>query len=378
MPMNVPVKVLSKLLMMALCSVGPSVAQSISTVAGGGTTYLANNTPASYAKLYGPTAVAVDANNNFYFADCNPNATYGCVIYKVTVSTNTITIVAGTNTGGYTGDGGQATSATFSNKIYGLSIAPSGNIYISDAGYCVIRKVTVSTGVISTYAGSNSSKSTSCGGFGGDGGAPTSAFLYFPTGIYTSSTALWIADQGNHRVREVLPSGKMATVAGNGTSGYLGDGGAATSAELVAPTGVTADSSGNIYITDQGVNNSESTVRRVLASTGVISTYAGGTGVGSFGDGGIATSARLDVPKNLALDSSGNLFIADTYNQKIREVLASNGYIQTYVGTGSQGFTGDGGAAVSATLNLPYATAVDANSVLYIADFQNARIRSVR
>jgi hypothetical protein len=185
--------------------------------------------------LYGPTAVAVDSSGNYYFADCNPNSGFGCVIYKVTESTGVITIVAGTGTAGYTGDGGAATSATFSNKVYGLTVAPSGNIYISDAGYCVIRKVTLSTLDISTYAGCNSSKITSCGGYNRDGEAATSAFLSFPTGIYTTSSALYIADPGNHRVRMVNSStGRISTVAGNGTSGYTGDGGAATSAEIVS------------------------------------------------------------------------------------------------------------------------------------------------
>lgn len=355
-------------------------AQTITTVVGGGSTYLANNIAASSAKLYGPTAVATDSNGNYYFADCNPSTGYGCVIYKVTVSTGIINIVAGTGAAGYTGDGGAATSATFSTNVRGLTVAPSGNVYISDGGYCVIRKVTIpsgsTTGTIATYAGSNSTKTTSCGGSSGDGGAATSAFLYFPSGIYTTSSTLYIADLMNHRVRAVSAStGKISTVAGDGTSGYTGDGGAATSAELVSPTGVALDTNGNIYITDQGSNNSNSDVREVSASTGYISTFAGGTGVGSGGDGGAATSAKLDVPKNLAVDSSNNVYVADTYNNKIRKV--TSGTINTYAGNGSEGFTGDGGAATSAEMNLPYAVAADGSGNIYIADYQNARIRMV-
>ena len=370
-------RIIQKLASVILFTASAAFAQTITTVAGGGTTYLANNVPAIYAHLYGPSAVAVDSNGNYYFADCNPSGGYGTVIYKVTASTGTITIVAGTGAAGYTGDGGAATNATFSNQVYGLAVAPSGNIYISDDVYSVVRKITVSTGIITTYAGSNPTHATFAGGYNGDGQAATSAFLYAPSGLYVTNGIVYIADSGNSRVRMVNSSGVISTIAGNGTLGYTGDGGAATSAELVFPTGVSLDSAGNLYITDQGQNNSNSDVRKVTASTGKISTYAGGSGVGSNGDGGPATKAMLNIPKNLALDSSGNLFIADTYNSKVREVTVSNGYIKTYAGSLSIGFAGDGGAATSAQLDLPYAVAIDTSGNLYIADQANARIRKV-
>src|SRR5260370_3190812 len=121
---------------------GSTQAQTISTVVGGGATHLANNVPATSAALYGPTGIAVDINKNYYFADCNPSSGYGCVIYEVTASTGIIKIVAGTGAAGYTGDGGAATSATFSNQVNGITVAPSGNVYLCDSLYSVIRKVT--------------------------------------------------------------------------------------------------------------------------------------------------------------------------------------------------------------------------------------------
>jgi len=171
-------------------------------------------------------------------------------------------------------------------------------------------------------------------------------------------------------------------VAGNGTLGFSGDGGSATSAKLTSPTGVAVDSSGNLYITDQGQNGSNCNVRKV-SSSGTISTYEGsvyqgGTSCGSFGDGGLATQSAINVPKNLALDSSNNLYIADTYNNAIREVTSSNLNINRIVGNGSQGYAGDGGAPTSAELSLPYAVAVDSTGKLYIADYQNTRIRVVQ
>jgi hypothetical protein len=179
---------------------GSTQAQTISTVVGGGATHLANNVPATSAALYGPTGIAVDINKNYYFADCNPSSGYGCVIYEVTASTGIIKIVAGTGAAGYTGDGGAATSATFSNQVNGITVAPSGNVYLCDSLYSVIRKVTISTGKISTYAGSNPNKVLYFGGYNGDGMAATSTWLYYPSGVATDGTNVYIADNANERV----------------------------------------------------------------------------------------------------------------------------------------------------------------------------------
>ena len=275
-----------------------------------------------------------------------------------------ISTVAGTGTGGFSGDGGPATSAQLNSPI-GVAVDSSGNLFISDDANSRIRKVDTS-GNISTVAG------TSTAGFSGDGGPATSAQLNFPSGVALDSSGnLFIADTSNRRVRKLDTSGNISTVAGNGTLGSSGDGGPATSAELSVPFGVAVDSSGNLFIVDGFTH----TVRKVDTS-GIISTVAG-VGTAAFsGDGGPATSAHLNNPNDLVVDSSGNLFIADRNNHRIRKVDTS-GDISTVAGTGTSGFSGDGGPATSAKLKSPEAVAVDSSGNLFIADRFNHRIRKV-
>jgi hypothetical protein len=234
------------------------------------------------------------------------------------------------------------------------------------------------TGTISTYAGYNPSHVLLFGGYNGDGISATSAYLHAPAGIYVTSSSLYIADLANHRVRMVNSSGIISTVAGNGTLGYAGDGGAATNAELVSPTGVSLNTTtGDIYISDEGQNNADSNIRKVSASTGNISTYAGGTGAGYAGDGNVATSAGISLPNGLSVDSSGDVYIADTMDMRIRDVSYPSQIIETVAGDGVAGFSGDGGSAKAAELYQPYGVAVDVSGNLYIADYRNARIRRV-
>ena len=350
-----------------------SSAQTISTFVGGGTIRLPNGYFGYRALLNGPTAVAVDTSGNMYFADYKYGGG-GAVVYKVTPA-DVVTIVAGTGAQGYSGDGGPATSATFGAWIGGIAVAPSGNIYISDVYYSVIRKVTVSTGVISTYAGKN--KTLYGGGYCGDGGAATSACLYTPMGLYTTSTSLYIADDGNHRVRFVNSNGIISTVAGNGTQAFAGDGGPATSAGLTNPWAVTIDSSNNIYIGDIGLNGANCRIRKVTVSTGVISTYSGNAYCGALGNGVPVGSAELGQVKGLAFDSNGNLYIADSTGDIIRKVTLSTQIISTIAGNGSSGFYGDGGSPTAAELNTPEGVAVT-GSTYYIADTNNSRIRRVQ
>jgi sugar lactone lactonase YvrE len=275
-----------------------------------------------------------------YIADWGNN-----VVRKVTASTGFISTVAGIHgTAGYNGDGAAATSAEL-NEPTGVAVDSSGNLYIADWANSRIRKVTVSTGNISTVAGNGT------GGFSGDGAAATSAELWDPYGVAVDSAGnIYIADWGNHRIREVTVStGKISTVAGNGTAGYGGDGAAATSAKLNNPYGVAVDSSGNLYIADT-VNNR---VRKVTAGTGFISTVAGNGTAGYSGDGAAATSAKLSSPRGVVVDSSGNIYIADYTNNRIRKVTVSTGFISTVAGTGTGSFSGDGAAATSATINGP-------------------------
>jgi len=217
---------------------------------------------------------------------------------------------------------------------------------------------------IATVAGNGTN------GYSGDDGPATGAQLYDPHGVALDKSGnLYIADQLNNRIRKVSPAGTITTVAGKGTAGYSGDGSAGTSAELNKPQGVAVDAAGNVYIAD-----TDNHVVRKVALDGTISTLAGNGTRGYSGDGGPATRAALLYPKSLVLDAAGNLYIADTFNSRIR-VVAANGTITTVAGSGVLGDRGDGGPAASAQLKFPSGVALDAAGNLYIADTQNSRIR---
>jgi len=278
---------------------------------------------------------------------------------------------------GIKGYSGDGGSAITSELLspMGLTVDISGNIYIADG--CRIRKVSPN-GIIKTIAGNGTA------GYSGDGGIATSAELYYPLGLAIDAIGnLFIADQYNHRIRKVSPNGIITTVAGNGTFVHSGDGDSATSAGLIEPSGVAVDASGNLYIADYWDNR----IRKV-SNKGIISTVAGnGNGAGTYtggysGDGGIATAAELNVPEGVAVDASGNIYIADTWNNVIRKV-STNGIISTVAGNGfgaginNGGYSGDGGIATAAELFEPWCIAVDAKDNLYIGDAVNGRIRKV-
>jgi uncharacterized protein (TIGR03437 family) len=257
------------------------------------------------------------------------------------------------------GDNGPATSAELSYPE-GVAVDATGSLYIADVGHSRIRKI--SNGVITTVAGNGTQ------GFSGDNGPATSAQLALPEGIAVDSAgSVYIADRNNHRIRKVS-GGVITTVAGNGTQGFSGDNGPATSAELDYPEGVAVDSAGNLYIAD----TYNARVRKV--SGGVITTVAGDGTVGFSGDNIAATSAQL-VPAAVVVDSAGNLYVADNYNNRVSKV--SNGVITTVAGDGAPGFSGDNGPATSAILGYPEGLAVDSSGNLYIADWGNNRIRRV-
>ena len=300
--------------------------------------------------------MAVDGSGNLYIAD-----TFNHRVRKVDTA-GVITTFAGTGTVGYNGDGGPA-SAAWLNRPYGVAVDGSGNLYIADTFNQRIRKVDTA-GVITTFAGTGTT------GYSGDGSAATAARISGPNGVAVDGSGnIYIADTFNYRVRKVDTAGVITTVAGTGTAGYSGDGSAATAARISGPNGVAVDGSGNIYASDASNNR----IRKVDAATGNISTAAGG---GSIGDGGAAVSARLNFPYGAALDRAGNIYIADTDNQRIRKVDTA-GVITTVAGTGTDGDGGDGGPAASAQLNYPRSVALDAAGNLYIADRDNHRIRKV-
>jgi streptogramin lyase len=332
---------------------------TISTVAGNGTpSFGGDGGPATLAVLGGPSAVARDAAGDLYIADRNNDRV------REVSSSGIITTVAGNGTDGSGGDGGPAIFAQLSSPT-GVAVDAAGNLYIADANNNRVRKVS-SAGIITTVAGNGTI------GSGGDGGPATAAQLFSPTGVAVDAAGdLFIADSNNSRVREVSPSGTITTVAGNGTFGFGGDGGPATAAKLNSAAGVAVDAAGDLFIADTQNNR----VRKVSPS-GVITTVAGNGTFGPGGDGGPATAAPLAFPQAVAVDASGDLFIADTTNQRVREVSPS-GIITTAAGNGFGSFSGDGGRATAAALNDPAGMAVDAAGDLFIADQSNNRVREV-
>jgi len=270
------------------------------------------------------------------------NTAAASVTFAVSLVSNAgiITTVAGDGTQGYSGDSGLATSA----ELYypnGVAIDSSGNIYIAEYGNNRVREVNALTRIITTVAG-NGTQCPASNNTCGDGGPATSAELNTPNAVAVDSLGnVYIADKGTDRVREVTAStGIITTVAGNGVIGEPGycppfiDGVAALSASLCGVTGVALDSSGNIYIADQV----DSRVRKVTVSTGIMTTVAGSANYGYSGDGGPATSAELFWPTGIALDSSGNIYIADQIEGAVREVNALTGIITTVAGNGTQGY----------------------------------------
>jgi sugar lactone lactonase YvrE len=280
-----------------------------------------------------------------------------------------INTIAGANSdGGFFGDGGLAINALL-NLPDGVAVDDSGNVYISDLNNYRIREITASTGIINTIAGG------SLGGFSGDGGLAINAKLNGVGGIALDKNGnIYFADANNNRVREIIKkTGIINTIAGDSVAGYFGDGVPAVSTSLFVPTGIALDTSGNIYIADFG----NSRVREVTAKTGIIKTVAGSKNSGYTGDGGLATDAELDDPAGVALDDSGNIYISDNTNNRIRKVTLATGIINTIAGNGKMGFSGDNGIADSAEMNYPYGLEVDHSGNVFFTDVGNNRIREI-
>ena len=331
-------------------------AQIITTVVGNGQGAVSGNGgQALAAAVDNPTGISFDALGNMYIATTT--------LRKVTTA-GIITSIAGTGTNGFSGDGGPATAA----KFYGIQDAvvdAAGNIFIADDNNYRIRKVDPQ-GIITTYAG------IGIQGFSGDGGPASAAKLSGITDLaFDAAGNLYLADYANSRVRKITTAGIISTIAGNGTPGYTGDGGTAIAAELNGPSALAFDALGNLYITD--INNN---CIRMVNTAGIISTVAGIGVAGYSGDGGPATAAKLYSPGAIVLDPTGNLYITEFQNDRIRMVNTA-GIISTFAGTGVIGFSGDGGPAIAAKFRNPEGITIDAANNLYIADSYNNRIRKI-
>jgi uncharacterized protein (TIGR03437 family) len=332
---------------------------AITTVAGTGSQgYSGDGFLATSAQLSNISGVSADAFGNIYIADTGNQR-----IRKV-ASTGVITTIAGSGTSGYSGDGGPAVNAQFSSPS-GITSDFAGTLYIGDSNNHRVRRISTS-GIITSVAGSGFP------GYSAEGGPAATAQLNKPTGVAVDPVGnLYLADRFNYRIRKIATTGSIVTISGNGYRGYSINGGSAASAQLDQPRGLALDSFGNLYVADG--NNC---IIRKIAANGVITTVAG-TGVGGYsGDNGPATNAQLAYQLGVAVNAAGELFIADSYNHRIRKVSA-NGIITTIVGNGFPGYSGDGGPALSAQINNINDIALDADGNLYIADFGNYRIRKV-
>ena len=346
----------------------------INTVAGDGYAgYFGDLTPSTvsggapsgnsaiFAQLHTPEDVWVDSSGNIYIADSTNAA-----IREVYANNGLINTIVGYQGGdGYAGDGSVATSSSVAIFApFSVAVDSSGNLYFAEEGDSRIRKVTGSTQIINTIVGNGTA------GFAGDGGQATSAQLNFPTGIALDSSGnLYIADSLNLRIRK-FSGGTLSTIAGNGVLSYSGDGGPATGAQLNDPQAVAVDAAGNLYIADT-FNN----VIREVSASGTITTIAGSGTAGYSGDGSAATGAKLNFPQGMVIDTSGNIYFSDTQNARVRKI--SGGTITTVAGNGTAGYGGDNAAAASAELNVPIGLALDSANNLYIADFGNNRVRKV-
>lgn len=349
---------------------------TITTIAGTGAAGYSGDGGLATSAAFGPVPrIAVDKQGDVFFADTANNR-----IARVDAKTGVISTVAGTGVGGVFGrggnwgDGGPASRAVV-NAPWGIAIDGSGNLYITDRQNKVVRKVDAASGFISTVAGNPNWNSTQ------DQRLAINAVLTDPLDVAVDAAGnLLIVESAANIVQKVdLATGTIARMAGSGTAGYSGDGGAATEAQLYMPTSAAVDSAGNLLIADYGNN----VIRMVSSKDGRISTIAG-TGKSAYaGDGGPAARATLKWPQSVAVDAQANVYIGDYSNCIVRRISSSTGVIATIAGTASAegvgdcGFAGDGSDATSAKLNQPLGMAVDGSGNVYIADSMNYRLRAV-
>jgi sugar lactone lactonase YvrE len=330
---------------------------------GGAAGFAGDGGPATSASLRNPAGIAVASNGDLYIADTGNHA-----IRRVEFLTGEITTVAGTGVAGFSGDGGPATAARL-RAPEDVVLSPSGDLYVADTGNHVIRMVSAASGAITRVAG------TGAPGMEGNGGPAGDARLAGPRGVaMDASGSLYLADSGNNRVcRVTAGAGILVVVAGTGAAGYSGDGGPARGAKLWGPQDVALAANGDLYVAD----TRNHAVRLVAAATGVITTVVGTGTAGFAGDGGPAAAALLDAPTSLDVAKSGDLYVADSGNHRIRRVVAGSGAIGTIAGSGAAGDAGDGGPSTGASLDAPRGVAVSPAGPYFVTDPIHHRVRKV-
>jgi len=340
----------------------------MTTVAGNGTFCcpiegaIATATPLSF-----PSGLLFDRAGHLLVADRGAQQ-----VFRIDRSLGTISAIAGNGSSDFVGDGASATATTFSWPT-SLAFDGSGNLLVSDLFNNRLRRVTLPGGAITTIAGAGGRPD-----YGGDDGPAVLARFFQPDGVATDASGnIYLGDANNNRVRRIGSNGTVTTIAGNGTAGDSGDGGPGRSASInsssVGSLRVALDGQGRLYFSDPGNHR----VRRIDLANGIVTAYAGTGTPGFAGDNGPAAAASLNQPIGLAADSAGNLYIADSGNSRIRRVDAASGIITTVAGNGTFAFSGDGGAATAASLNRPYGVRAAASGEIFIADFLNGRIRRI-
>lgn len=355
---------MKKSLYVWLCLLGATLAAqaqapnyTISTYAGDTVLGYAGDGNPALQSQFRPSCMTFDSSGNLYISDA-----FNDVVREIGTN-GIISTVAGNGIYGYYGDGGPANQSELASPC-GLAFDQSGDLFIADTGNNVIREVTPGGNIVTAY-GSN------VRGYSGDGGPANQAALYSPTGLAMDASGnLYISDSGNNVIR-VISNNTINTYAGQAEPGYTGDGGQGFNAQFYYPKGIVLDASHNLYIADFGNN-----VIRVIAANGIVTTVAGNGTSGFYGDGGPATSAELASPYDMAVDGAGNLYIADLANQRVREVLTS-GTIVTIAGNGTHGYSGDGGPATAAQLWNPGSVVVNSQGDVLVGDWFNNVIREL-
>jgi sugar lactone lactonase YvrE len=352
----------------AICAVLSLMSASepvITTVAGTGKVGdRGDGGPAAAAQLNQPFDLTFDAEGNLFFSD-----TFNHRVRRIDHASGTISTVAGSGKAGFSGDGGPAIEAQL-NEPYGVVVDRNGTLFVADRLNRRIRRIDGRTKIITTVAGNGTTVHS------GDGGRATEAGLVEPNGVALSRDGqiLFIADVAGNRLRALnLADGQITTFAGTGRGRHDGDGGRADRASIAGARAVDVGPDGSVYILERQGN----ALRVVSPDKQMISTIAGTGTKGYSGDGGPARSATLNGPKELDVDSDGNIWIVDTENHAIRFIDASTKRIQTLAGTGAPGGDGDGGPAAKARLDRPHGVAVAPDGSCWIADTNNHRLRRV-